>query len=156
MTIETPSENGITRIYPSRKVEDLSSISEAELAQSAGAVIVETWSSRLIRARKAARMTQEALETVSGVKRSLIAAYEKGAVVEANADKLQRLARALNVSIEYLLTGDGDAAPAEPIRITDAPALRGLDARSVIRDVLKRLRALERGLEDWLDDNASD
>lgn len=66
-----------------------------------------TFGDRVSGARDAAGMTQAQLARRIGVKRSTLAAWEEDRS-EPRANKLSMLAGMLNVSIMWLLTGEGD------------------------------------------------
>lgn len=59
---------------------------------------------RIKKCRKNLGMTQEKLEEVSGVSQNHISSLERG-VSQLGLDALMKLAPALQVSMEYLLTG---------------------------------------------------
>ena len=65
-----------------------------------------TFGDRLAGAREAAGMTQSQLARRLGVKKATIAAWEND-LSEPRANKLQMLSGVLDVSIPWLLTGDG-------------------------------------------------
>ena len=73
-----------------------------------------TFGDRLAGAREAAGMDRKALARRLGVKLKTIAAWEDD-LAEPRANKLQMLAGVLNVSLSWLLTGQGEgvAAPGE-------------------------------------------
>lgn len=58
---------------------------------------------RLKIVRRARGLTQEELESKSGVSSAMISHFETGERQKASADNLVKLAEALNVSIDYLL-----------------------------------------------------
>lgn len=58
---------------------------------------------RLYIIRKARGLTQEQLESRSGVSSAMISHFETGERQQASADNLVKLAEALNVSIDFLL-----------------------------------------------------
>lgn len=81
-----------------------------------------TFGDRITGAREAIALSQEDLARRLGVKLKTIRAWEND-LAEPRANKLQMLAGLLNVSIRWLLTGEGDglAAPDEaevPAEIT--------------------------------------
>lgn len=81
-----------------------------------------TFGDRITGAREAIGLSQEDLARRLGVKLKTIRAWEND-LAEPRANKLQMLAGLLNVSIRWLLTGEGDglAAPDEaevPAEIT--------------------------------------
>lgn len=68
---------------------------------------VSTFGDRLSGAREAACMTQEQLAQKLGVKLKTLRAWEQD-LSEPRANKLSMLAGLLNVSLSWLLTGQGD------------------------------------------------
>ena len=73
-----------------------------------------TFGDRITAAREAVGLSQEDLSRRLGVKLKTIRAWEED-LAEPRANKLQMLAGLLNVSIRWLLTGEGEgvAAPDE-------------------------------------------
>jgi HTH-type transcriptional regulator, cell division transcriptional repressor len=92
-----------------------------------------TFGDRMAGAREAAGMTQEELARRLGVKRTTIRAWEDD-MSEPRANRLQMLAGMLNVSLRWLLTGEGDGIP-EPDAEGPAP-----DVAAVLTD-LRLMRA---------------
>ncbi|MTI03817.1 MULTISPECIES: helix-turn-helix transcriptional regulator [Alphaproteobacteria] len=74
-----------------------------------------TFGDRLAGAREAAGMTQADLARRIGVKKTTIAAWEND-LSEPRANRLSMMAGMVNVSIMWLLTGEGEGmdAPGEP------------------------------------------
>ncbi len=70
-----------------------------------------TFGDRVAGAREACSMTQAQLARRIGVKRATLAAWEEDRS-EPRANKLSMLAGLLNVSIMWLLTGEGDGLDA--------------------------------------------
>lgn len=68
-----------------------------------------TLGDRIREARNAAHMTQGQLASRIGVSRSLISQWESGVVQEIGASSLWAAARALRVSLDWMLEGDGKA-----------------------------------------------
>lgn len=68
---------------------------------------VTTFGDRLSGAREAAGLTQERLSRNVGVKLKTLRAWEED-LSEPRANKLSMLAGLLNVSLSWLLTGEGD------------------------------------------------
>ena len=64
-------------------------------------------------AREAAGLTQVDLSRTLGVRRDTVQAWEEDRS-EPRANKLSRMAGVLNVSIMWLLTGEGDGMTAPP------------------------------------------
>ncbi|MEF3047222.1 helix-turn-helix domain-containing protein [Pseudotabrizicola sp. L79] len=95
---------------------------------------VATFGDRLAGAREAAGLTQDQLAKRLGVRVTSIRAWEDDSS-EPRANRLQMMAGMLNVSLRWLLTGEGDGL--------DAPATAGLlsdDAQTALKD-LGRMRA---------------
>ena len=74
----------------------------------------KTIGDRLLQARQAANLTQDQLAARCHISRSLISQWENGIVQEISASKLYAAARALHVSLDWLLEGD-DIKPASNI-----------------------------------------
>lgn len=72
-----------------------------------------TFGDRVAGAREQAGMTQEQLARRLGVKLKTVQGWENDAV-EPRANKLQMMAGMLNVSIVWLLTGEGDGPDGPP------------------------------------------
>lgn len=74
-----------------------------------------TFGDRVAGAREAAGMTQAQLARRLGVKKATVRGWEED-LSEPRANKLSMMAGLLNVSIMWLLTGEGDGmtGPAEP------------------------------------------
>lgn len=69
-----------------------------------------TFGDRLAAAREAAGMTQEVLAKRLGVKHKTLQGWEDD-VSEPRANRLSMLAGVLNVSIVWLITGEGEGVP---------------------------------------------
>ncbi|THD82197.1 helix-turn-helix domain-containing protein [Aliigemmobacter aestuarii] len=93
-----------------------------------------TFGDRLAGAREAQGLSQEGLARRLGVKLKTIQAWEDD-MSEPRANRLQMMAGLLNVSIRWLLTGEGEGleGPAAPTVLSD-------DARRALAD-LSRMRA---------------
>jgi len=78
-----------------------------------------TFGDRVSGAREQAAMTQTQLARRLGVKKATLAAWEQD-LSEPRANKLSMMAGLLNVSIMWLLTGEGDgmSAPADDFGIS--------------------------------------
>jgi transcriptional regulator with XRE-family HTH domain len=95
---------------------------------------VATFGDRLAGAREAAGLSQEQLAKRLGVRLTTVQAWEDDAS-EPRANRLQMMAGMLNVSIRWLLTGEGEGL--------DAPASSGTlsdTAQAALKD-LGRIRA---------------
>ncbi|WP_349291197.1 helix-turn-helix transcriptional regulator [Loktanella sp. SALINAS62] len=79
-----------------------------------------TFGDRLTAARDAAGMTGEDLAKKLGVKTSTLAAWEED-LKEPRANRLQMLAGMLNVSLRWLLSGEGEGVSA-PEEGSELPA----------------------------------
>ena len=95
---------------------------------------VATFGDRLAGAREAAGLSQEQLAKRLGVRLTSIQSWEDDAS-EPRANRLQMMAGMLNVSIRWLLTGEGEGVegPGQPGTLTD-------DAQTALKD-LGRMRA---------------
>ncbi|MDK3018007.1 helix-turn-helix domain-containing protein [Pseudodonghicola flavimaris] len=93
-----------------------------------------TFGDRVAGAREAAGMTQSQLARRLGVKRTTVRAWEED-LSEPRANKLSMMAGLLNVSIMWLLTGEGDGMTA-PVDEDDE------DGRD-LRQLLGELRSLQ-------------
>jgi HTH-type transcriptional regulator, cell division transcriptional repressor len=91
-----------------------------------------TFGDRLAAARDAAGMNQAELAKRLGVKVKTLRGWEND-LAEPRANRLQMLAGLLNVSIVWLLTGEGDGVDA-PVEIADP--------NSDSRDLLLEIRQL--------------
>lgn len=92
-----------------------------------------TFGDRLAAAREAARLTQEDFARRLGVRLPTVVGWEDD-VAEPRANKLQMMAGMLNVSIMWLLTGNGDGV--------DPPSEGGTDNPGPALDLLAELRQL--------------
>lgn len=93
-----------------------------------------TFGDRIAGARDAAGMTQEELARRLGVRLKTLQSWEDD-LAEPRANRLQMMAGMLNVSLKWLLTGEGDGL--------DAPAAQGPlteKARDALAE-LARMRA---------------
>lgn len=93
---------------------------------------VATFGDRLAAAREALGLSQEALAQRLGVGLETLDAWEADAA-EPRANRLQMLAGVLNVSVMWLLTGEGQGVDES---LDDQPA----DIRAALGD-LRRIRA---------------
>ncbi|WP_170382548.1 helix-turn-helix domain-containing protein [Ruegeria atlantica] len=91
-----------------------------------------TFGDRLAGAREAAGMTQSQLARRLGVKKATIAAWEND-LSEPRANRLSMMAGMINVSIKWLLTGEGEGM--------DAPVEEG-EANLELADAVAELRAI--------------
>ena len=96
-----------------------------------------TFGDRLALAREHAGMDQAQLARRLGVKFQTLLNWETDRA-EPRANRLQMLAGLLNVSMVWLMTGDGVGAPAE------GEALGGEEAPSQLREVMGELREIRR------------
>lgn len=93
-----------------------------------------TFGDRLTAAREAQGLTQAQLAKRLGVKQRTVEGWEND-TSEPRANKLQMVAGLLNISLRWLLTGDGDGV-AEPATQEDLAE----DAQIILRD-MRGLRA---------------
>jgi transcriptional regulator with XRE-family HTH domain len=113
-----------------------------------------TFGDRLVGARDAAGLSQEELSRRLGVKLSTLRGWEED-VVEPRGNKLQMVAGMLNVSIRWLLTGEGDglSGPAESgsLRAGAAEALSELaKLRTQSLTLSRQMGQIERRLRSLL------
>ncbi len=110
-----------------------------------------TFGDRVVAAREAHNLTSKALARHLGVAAKTIENWEND-VSEPRANKLQMLSGVLNVSIPWLLTGEGDELEVSPTDPTDLAALltemRSLRAEMVA--TADRLGVLEKRLKKTL------
>ena len=90
-----------------------------------------TFGDRLAAAREAAGMTQKELAKRLGVKASSLRAWEED-LNEPRANRLSMLSGLLNVSLPWLLTGEGAG-------VEVAPAVEGPE----LSEILREMRALQ-------------
>lgn len=114
-----------------------------------------TFGDRLAGAREAGGMSQAQLARRIGVKKSSVAAWEND-LSEPRANRLSMLAGVLNVSIMWLLTGEGEGANA-PDQAEETPA--GMDAilaemrmlRAELRSITERAARTEKKLRQMME-----
>lgn len=100
---------------------------------------VATFGDRLAGAREAAGMTREDLARRLGVRIKTMAAWEQD-VSEPRGNRLQMLAGMLNVSMRWLLTGEGDdLAPPHVDGVMILPAKLALADLARIRAQMAQL-----------------
>ncbi len=99
-----------------------------------------TFGDRLTAAREGLGLTDELFSRKLGVKLKTVQAWEQD-ISEPRANKLQMMAGLLNVSIVWLLTGEGDGP--RDTEETDIPA----DLAELLVD-LRRTRSEMQGLAD--------
>lgn len=111
-----------------------------------------TFGDRLAAAREALDLTQGQLAKRLGVKKSTIANWEDDRA-EPRSNRLQMLAGVLNVSLIWLMTGEGDGVALETVEdnATAEEALRELGAiRAEQRRLSERAGRLEKRLRALL------
>ncbi|NDW51830.1 helix-turn-helix domain-containing protein [Aliiroseovarius sp. PrR006] len=91
-----------------------------------------TFGDRLAAAREAENMTQSALARRLGVKLKTLRGWEED-LSEPRANKLQMVSGVLNVSMRWLLTGEGEGVEEPALENGDAPEVR--DLLLEIRDI---------------------
>ncbi|UWQ51043.1 helix-turn-helix domain-containing protein [Leisingera caerulea] len=116
-----------------------------------------TFGDRVAAAREAAGMTQGQLARRLGIKKSTLSAWERD-LAEPRANKLTMLAGVLNVSMSWLLTGEGEGmsepAPLELEAGDFTSVLNELrDLRSEMRQNAERAARLEKKLRTLLQVN---
>lgn len=96
------------------------------------------------------KVTQDDLARAVGVKRNTVSRWENGAMVPSDPATLASLAEALEVSVEWLISGDEPEAPSGSSELHEGSGRRYLDpataelpepARTVALGYLDRLRA---------------
>lgn len=87
---------------------------------------------RITSARKKAGLTQEQLASAIGVKRAVVSKYETG-TIEPSISQLQKIAKALNVSLSYLLGISG--APEFDTEALDLALLEYTSSRPELADI---------------------
>lgn len=97
-----------------------------------------TFGDRVAGAREAAGMTQAQLARRLGIKKATLSAWEQD-LSEPRANRLSMMAGLVNVSIKWLLTGEGEgmAAPVEDAQ--GAPDFSGILAE--LREIRAEMRA---------------
>lgn len=117
-----------------------------------------TFGDRLVAAREAAELGQKELAKRLGVKPKTIAAWEND-ISEPRANRLQMLAGLLNVSLVWLINGEG-----EGVAPPGGEAVLGADAKSILLEMRElrgdideaadRLARLEKHLRKLLEAKA--
>ena len=117
-----------------------------------------TFGDRVAGAREAAGMTQAQLARRLGIKKSTLSGWEQD-LSEPRANKLSMMAGLVNVSIMWLLTGEGDgmAGPADDVQA--APDFSGIlaelrELRASMRANTERAARLEKKLRLLLEREA--
>ncbi len=110
-----------------------------------------TFGDRLAAARESAELSQKELAKRLGVKPKTLAAWEND-LSEPRANRLQMLAGLLNVSLMWLLNGEGEGVEppgTEPVLTHDARQvlLELRELRGDIDDAANRLARLEKHLK---------
>lgn len=109
-----------------------------------------TFGDRVAGAREAADMTQAQLARRLGVKKTTVRGWEED-LSEPRANKLSMMAGLLNVSIMWLLTGEGEGTASPAVETTEAQDLSAILAelraiRSEMRANAERAARLEKRL----------
>jgi transcriptional regulator with XRE-family HTH domain len=97
-----------------------------------------TFGDRVAGAREQAGMTRAQLARRLGVKKATLSAWEED-LSEPRANKLSMMAGLLNVSIMWLLTGEGDGMSAPVEEASEAPDFS--DILAELRAIRSELRA---------------
>ena len=113
-----------------------------------------TFGDRVAAAREASGMSQKQLARRLGVKIGTVRGWEDD-LSEPRANKLSMMAGLLNVSIMWLLTGEGDGVPAPVDETPIAPDINALlveirDLKTQIGAAADRLGRLEKSLRTKL------
>ena len=104
-----------------------------------------SFSKRLCSARKQKNWSQSDLARYSGLTRAVISKWEKGASGHPSAPALQKAAKALNISVERLLTGKKHFSWDQ----SELPnyKLSGQKSLTVVNRALNQLSDVEKHLE---------
>ncbi|MFT7593703.1 MAG: transcriptional regulator with XRE-family HTH domain [Paracoccaceae bacterium] len=97
-----------------------------------------TFGDRVAGAREAAGMTQAQLARRLGIKKTTLSGWEQD-MSEPRANKLSMMAGLLNVSIVWLLTGEGDGMSAPVDEVVTSPDFTGILAE--LREIRAGMRA---------------
>ncbi len=117
-----------------------------------------TFGDRIAAAREAQSLSQKSLARKIGVASKTLDAWEND-LSEPRANRLQMLAGILNVSISWLLTGEGEGIetpdqPAEPVEMRELMSeMRVL--RSQMTQAADRIGVLEKRLKSAITDSAA-
>jgi transcriptional regulator with XRE-family HTH domain len=117
-----------------------------------------TFGDRVAGAREAAGMTQAQLARRLGIKKATLSAWEQD-LSEPRANKLSMMAGLVNVSIMWLLTGEGDGMTGPADDAQDAPDFSGIlaelrELRASMRANTERAARLEKKLRLLLEREA--
>jgi len=105
-----------------------------------------TFGDRVAGAREAARISQPELARKLGVRKDTVVSWEEDRS-EPRANKLSMMAGVLNVSIIWLLTGEGEGDVAPPGDAAGVPDLKGV--LSDLRNLRAELAAAESRAGAW-------
>lgn len=110
-----------------------------------------TFGDRITAAREAVSLSQEQVARRLGVKLKTIRNWEND-IAEPRANKLQMLAGLLNVSIRWLLTGEGDGLP-DPDAPPEPPDMAALrfelrEVTTLLHRTAERIALIEKKLRD--------
>lgn len=114
-----------------------------------------TFGDRVAGAREAANMNQAELARRLGIKKATLIGWEDD-ITEPRANRLSMLAGLLNVSIKWLLTGEGEG-PAAPDDLTVGEDFAGVlaelrEIRAVMRTNAERAARVEKKLRQLVRD----
>lgn len=118
-----------------------------------------TFGDRVAGAREAAGMTQAQLARRLGIKKTTLSGWEQD-MSEPRANKLSMMAGLLNVSIVWLLTGEGDGMSAPVDEAVTSPDFTGVlaelrEIRAGMRANAERAGRLEKRLRLLLQEGAA-
>jgi HTH-type transcriptional regulator, cell division transcriptional repressor len=123
---------------------------EADIDENWYGPEMATFGDRVAAAREAAGMSQKQMARRLGVKQSTVRGWEDD-LSEPRANKLSMMAGLLNVSIVWLLTGEGDGVAAPVDEAAIAPDINAVlveirDLKTQIGAAADRLGRLEKSL----------
>ena len=130
------------------EIDDINDVSE--MADNWYGPDTATFGDRVAAAREAAGMTQKQMARRLGVKHGTVRDWEDD-LSEPRANKLSMMAGLLNVSIVWLLTGEGDGVAAPVDETPISPDINALlveirDLKTQIGTAADRLGRLEKSL----------
>ena len=130
-------------------------MAENEMIMEDYSDVAATFGDRLMLARESQNLTREQLARRLGLRTETIQNWEADRS-EPRANRLQMLAGFLNVSIVWLLTGEGEGAPMLRTSKSTSTEVRALldeirDIRLINAKTTDRLAKLEKRLREYAD-----